>query len=132
MTNRICDDTDRLFFHLKSANRICTTQSLRPVYVGILISIIYRDVVYNLMLFEQRRELHISVAKYMEEILMKTVNTTYRYHEDIRKIYELLILHWNNGGVADKAALYRRKLAARSRWITLHKIVTIRHAFSQL
>ncbi|MBM2848389.1 MAG: putative adenylate/guanylate cyclase [Anaerolineales bacterium] len=57
---------------------------------------ITREAAYNLMLFEQRRELHRAVAEWYERA----------HAHDLSSHYPLLAQHWSKAGNADKALDY--------------------------
>jgi tetratricopeptide (TPR) repeat protein len=57
---------------------------------------ITQDVVYNLMLFAQRRQLHRAVAEWYERA----------YADDLAWLYPLLAYHWGKAGVVARALDY--------------------------
>lgn len=57
---------------------------------------ITQDVVYNLMLFAQRRQLHRAAAEWYEQT----------YADDLAWLYPLLAYHWNRAGVVERAIDY--------------------------
>ena len=61
--------------------------------------IITQEVAYNLMLFEQRRELHRAVAEWYE----------HAHAEDLSPFYPLLAHHWSKAEIAEKAIDYLEK-----------------------
>jgi class 3 adenylate cyclase/tetratricopeptide (TPR) repeat protein len=62
------------------------------------------DVVYNLMLNNQRQQLHKAVAEWYEAY----------YSEDLSQHFSLLAHHWQNAGVTDKTAWYLVKSGEKS------------------
>lgn len=66
--------------------------------------IIIHDVVYNLLLFAQRRELHRAVAEWYEE----------EHTDDLTPYYSLLAHHWSKAEVMDKAIDYLEKAGEQS------------------
>lgn len=63
-----------------------------------------RDVAYDLMLFSQRRELHLEIAKWYER----------NYVYDLSPFYGLLAYHWSEGGDNDAAVGYFEKAAQKA------------------
>jgi predicted ATPase/class 3 adenylate cyclase len=65
---------------------------------------ITREVAYNLMLFEQRRALHRTVAERYEAL----------YSEDLSPFYSLLAYHWIRAEDIPKAVAYHKKAAVQA------------------
>ncbi|MDZ4717831.1 MAG: adenylate/guanylate cyclase domain-containing protein [Roseiflexaceae bacterium] len=62
---------------------------------------ITQEVVYDLMLFAQRRALHRSLALWFERI----------YANDLERYYQLLAHHWNRAGESARALVYYERAA---------------------
>lgn len=65
---------------------------------------ITQDVVYDLMLFAQRRQLHRAVALWYEQ----------SHANELGRFYALLAYHWNRAGVADRALDYFKRAAQQA------------------
>jgi predicted ATPase len=62
---------------------------------------ITQETAYNLMLFAQRRQLHLAIAEWYERA----------YAEELSPHFALLAHHWNAAGVSEKAVKYLTKAA---------------------
>ncbi|HEU4324359.1 MAG TPA: tetratricopeptide repeat protein [Roseiflexaceae bacterium] len=65
---------------------------------------ITQEVVYNLMLFAQRRQIHRAVAEWYERA----------YADDLSWLHQLLAHHWRGAGVATRAITYLEQAGRRS------------------
>ncbi|GAB4211872.1 MAG: hypothetical protein OHK0022_46960 [Roseiflexaceae bacterium] len=65
---------------------------------------ITQEVVYNLMLFAQRRQIHRAVAEWYERA----------YADDLSWLHQLLAYHWRGAGVAARAITYLEQAGRRS------------------
>lgn len=94
-------DKPRLSEHLQTLERLDLTAltSIEPDLTYIFKHIITQDVVYNLMLFAQRKQLHQAVAEWYEE----------QYADDLSPYYPLLVHHWGKAENEQKTLEYLDK-----------------------
>lgn len=92
------EDRPLLPDYLQSLDRLNITalQASEPYLTYIFKHIIIHEVVYNLLLFSQRRELHRAVAEWYEQT----------YADDLHPYYPLLAHHWQKAEVLPRAVDY--------------------------
>jgi predicted ATPase len=80
-------DKPHLLVYLDSLTQLDITRldTPRPALTYTFRHVITREVAYNLMLFDQRRELHRTVAEWFE----------HTYADDLNPFYPLLAYHWS-------------------------------------
>lgn len=81
------EDRPDLLHHLRTCERLdlIFRANPSPDLSYAFKHLITHDVVYNMLLFAQRRELHCAVAEWHERV----------YTEDLSPFYELLVHHWS-------------------------------------
>ncbi|MCB0034586.1 MAG: AAA family ATPase, partial [Anaerolineales bacterium] len=89
------DDIDTHLNRLEELD-ITTLQIPDPDRTYMFKHIIMQEVVYNLMLFTQRRQLHRAVAEWHEK----------SYRDDLGSFYPLLAYHWGKAEESDKTIVY--------------------------
>lgn len=93
-------DADRgnLSSYLENLDKLNITivETLEPELLYIFKHIITQEVVYNMMLFSQREQLHRAVAEWYER----------EYKDDPSPYYSLLAHHWDKANEPDKAVVY--------------------------
>ncbi len=118
--------TDGAHFHtdLAALARLDITpiEAAEPDLSYIFKHTITQDVVYNLMLFAQRRQLHRAVAEWYEvasesaELSVLSADLTYEpaQHSKLAPYYPLLAYRWGKAGVTAKALDYLEKAGRRA------------------
>ncbi len=99
-------DRPRLTDHLKMLEHlnIATLEALEPDLTYMFKNIIIQEVVYNLLLFSQRRELHRAVAEWYEAT----------YADDPAAYYPVLAHHWYKAECYPQAIDYFEKAGERA------------------
>lgn len=94
-------DRNNLSSYLENLDKLNITivETLEPELVYIFKHIITQEVVYNMMLFSQREQLHHAVAEWYER----------EYKDDLSPIYSLLAHHWDKANEPNKAVTYLSK-----------------------
>ncbi len=94
-------DRKNLSAYLESLDRLNITivESLEPELLYIFKHVITQEVVYNLMLFSQRKQLHQAVAAWYE----------LEYKDDLSASYSILAHHWGKANHPDKTIVYLEK-----------------------
>lgn len=94
-------DRPRLSEHLQTLEKLDLTAltSAEPDLTYIFKHIITQDVIYNLMLFAQRKQLHQAVAEWYER----------QYADDLSPYYPLLVHHWSKAENEQKTLAYLDK-----------------------
>jgi class 3 adenylate cyclase/tetratricopeptide (TPR) repeat protein len=97
----IAGDRPMLLHHLKAMERLDLTplETPEPELAYIFKHIITQEVVYNLMLFAQRQQLHRAVAEWFEA----------DHRDDLSAYLPLLAHHWSKAEVPDRAIDYLEK-----------------------
>lgn len=92
------DDRPDLLHHLRTCERLnlIVLETPSPDLSYAFKHLITHDVVYNMLLFAQRRELHSTVAEWYERV----------YAEDLSPFYELLVHHWSKAENTPKVLRY--------------------------
>jgi class 3 adenylate cyclase/tetratricopeptide (TPR) repeat protein len=85
--------------HIFEQLDLVTLRSHEPELTYQFQHIITRDVVYDTLLFSQRRDMHRAVAQWYET----------HYADDLARFYELLAHHWDQAGVVAKSIEYAEK-----------------------
>jgi class 3 adenylate cyclase/tetratricopeptide (TPR) repeat protein len=99
-------DRKTLSTYLENLERLNITiiESLEPELLYIFKHIITQEVVYNLMLFSQRQQLHQAVAMWYEA----------EYKEDLSPFYSILAHHWGKANHPIKTISYLEKAGERA------------------
>jgi class 3 adenylate cyclase/tetratricopeptide (TPR) repeat protein len=94
-------DQKNLSTYLESLDRLNLTgiESWEPELLYIFKHVITQEVVYNLMLFSQRKQLHEAVARWYES----------EYKADLTPFYSILAHHWGKADEANKTIAYLEK-----------------------
>ncbi len=94
-------DRDHLIEHLVSLEKLDITAMAKPEpeLAYLFKHIITQEVVYNLMLFSQRKQLHQAVAEWFER----------SHADDLAPFYPLLAHHWSRADLPSKAIEYLEK-----------------------
>ncbi len=99
-------DTSTLTEYLQNLTQqgITDLESFDPELTYLFKHVIFQEVVYNLLTFNQRKQLHCAIAEWYER----------NYANDLRPHYSRLAHHWLKGEKNDKAIHYLEKAAEQS------------------
>lgn len=99
---------------------IIATETPSPESNYVFHQVIVQEVIYNLMLFSQRRELHHQIAQWYEQT----------YQANLAAFYPLLAHHWRKAEVLNKAIEYAEKAGQQASY--KHASLEVVHFFNQV